>query len=154
MSSGVDASNEDEEEDLGALIDRESQIRKKESVAAELAKKRRRNSSSSTRRSTSTRQATAGRKDKNSDEMIANSRHQREADIHLEMMRSGKFIHKLLGRNTDMNDLLMGAQTVLILEECARGTVQRSNYAAVKDALSGGADGHFTVVKCCPAEKE
>jgi hypothetical protein len=48
----------------------------------------------------------------------------------------------------------MGAQIVLILEERARGTVQRSNDAAVKDALSGGADGHFTVVECCPAEEE
>ena len=83
--SEADASKEAEEEDIGALIYRESQLRKKEDAAAGLAKKRRRNSSSSTRRSTSTRQATAGRKDKNSDEMIANSRHQREADIHLEM---------------------------------------------------------------------
>ena len=133
-ATAANASKNDEKEDLAALIYRESQLRKKVAAVAELSKKRKRITSVSIRRSNSTRQATAGRKDKNSDEMIANSRHQREADIHLEMMRSGKFIHKLLGRNTDMNDLLMGAQTVLILEECARGTVQRSNYAAVKDA--------------------
>ena len=99
-----------------------------------IAKKRKRNSSASSRRSTSTRQATAGRKEKNSDEMIANSRHQREGDIHLEMMmRRGKFIHKLLERNTDMNALLMGAQIKLRKEECALGMGQRSNDAALKD---------------------
>ena len=70
----MDASNEDEEEDLGALIDRESQLRKKEDAAAGLAKKRRRNSSSSTRRSTSTRQATAGHKVTNSDVKMITSR--------------------------------------------------------------------------------
>jgi len=65
---------------------------------------------------------------------LQTDRRQREADIHLGMMRSGKFIHKLLGRNTDMNALLMGAQIMSSMEECALGMEQRSNYAAVKGA--------------------
>jgi len=59
---------------------------------------------------------------------------QREVDIQLGMMRSGKFLPKLLGRNTGMNALLMGAQIMSSMEECALGMEQRSNDAAVKDA--------------------
>jgi hypothetical protein len=69
--TAVDASKNDEKEDLAALIYRESQLRKKEAAAAaDRAKKRKRSTSASTRRSTSTHQATAGCRDTTSDEMI------------------------------------------------------------------------------------
>jgi hypothetical protein len=50
------------------------------------------------------------------------------------MMRSGKFLPKLLGRNTDMNALLMGAQIMSSMEECALGMGWRRNDAAMKGA--------------------
>ena len=40
----------------------------------------------------------------------------------------------LHGRGTDIHALLMGAQIKLRKEDCALGTGQRSNDAAVKDA--------------------
>jgi hypothetical protein len=55
--SQATASKVGEEEDLGALIYRESQLRKREAAAAAAVEKRKRNSSASTRRATSTRRA-------------------------------------------------------------------------------------------------
>jgi hypothetical protein len=135
--SEADASKEDE---LEALIYRESQHRKKEAAALDRAKKRKKSTSSSSRRSTSTRQATAGHKVTNSDEMIANwlsskrSRHStgndEEQKVSAEVARKKYRYECSAGGCT--NHVVNGG--VCIRHGAKIGMEQRSNDAAVKDA--------------------
>ena len=133
------------EEDFGALIYRESQLRKAEAAAAaDAAKTKKKNEvklSASARQTSTRKRSTAAATVMDSRQRIIQRvrecGHQGSVRCYHQMMekrRMGNLQRKWKRRSTDMNALLMDAQIKSSEEEYAGGMGQRSNYAAVKDA--------------------